>query len=73
MQIWWWKKKVFKIKNWLENLLMVSRSTQASNFRNVQKDADFLTVLLEKFEINELYSLKLQKVPNVINYFNECN
>ena len=55
------ERRVFKIKTWLENLLMVSRLTQASHLGNAQKDKDFLIVLLQKFEINMVFILSNYK------------
>ena len=53
LEIWWWKKGVFsRKKNWLENLLMVSRLTQTSYLGNAHKNMDFLVALLQKFKIS---------------------
>ena len=60
------ERGVFKIKNWLENLLMVSRLILASHLGNVQKNTDFLfSGFVAK--VQNKYGLdpfKPQKVPN---------
>ena len=42
-----------EIKNWLKNLLMVSRLTLASHDGNAQKDKNFLSFFRQEIEIKK--------------------